>query len=198
MVRMSVRRRDVKASVARSTLGAAAIIGFALLAGCTQSTTVTLPPVTSQTPDNPYSQDRKTSAPHGEAVGLTLTKITVGRNDDVDRVEYQFTGTAIPGWTVQYVSQPIQNGTNQPFPVAGRWILEVLIREAPNPFGTTTPPYSGPTTLTSPDATSIAEVRYSTVDRQVTQSFIGLNADQPVFRVTALENPTRIIVEIGK
>ncbi|MFH5232752.1 AMIN-like domain-containing (lipo)protein [Antrihabitans spumae] len=194
---MSVRRYGAKASVARSALGAAAIIGLALLAGCTDSTTITLPPVTTQAPDSPYNQDRKTGVPEGEAVGISLTKITVRRNGDTDRVEYQFTGDAIPGWTVQYVSQPVQNGTNQPFPVAGRWILEVLIREAPNPFGTTAPPYSGPDTLTSPEAKSIAEVRYSTVDRQVTQSFIGLNADQPVFRVTSLENPTRIIVDIG-
>lgn len=139
----------------------------------------------------------KTRIPDPAAVGIGLTNISLAATDKTDRVTFQFTGTAIPGWAVHYVKQAVSNtNTQSEFPVTGQSIIEVLIREAANPFESGVPPYSGPPIVTDPDLRTIGEVRYASALRGVTQAFIGLATPQRAFRVTALTDPTRIVVEV--
>ncbi|MRH88266.1 hypothetical protein GFY24_12560 [Nocardia sp. SYP-A9097] len=139
----------------------------------------------------------KTRTPDPGAVGIGLTNISLAASDKADRVTFQFTGTAVPGWAVHYVKQAISNTSTQAvFPVTGQSIIEVLIREAANPFESGVPAYAGPQLLSDPEAGTIGEVRYASSLRGVTQAFIGLETPQRAFRVTALTDPTRIVVEV--
>lgn len=162
------------------------------------------PHLVAATPSDPLSApvgnnaDPQVGAPQTDAIGLSLTHISVAPGDGYDRVTIQFSGPAAPGWDVRYVGQPVRISTNDPFPVAGVTILEVRLREAPNPFSTGAPPYTGPAVLPGPAGGSIAEVKLGGTFRNVTQAFIGTSRKYPPFRVTALESPPRIVVDIGK
>ncbi|WP_157556667.1 AMIN-like domain-containing (lipo)protein [Nocardia acidivorans] len=139
----------------------------------------------------------KTRTPDPAAVGIGLTTIALSSTDKTDRVTFQFTGSAVPGWAVHYVKQAVSNtSTLSEFPVQGQSIIEVLIREAANPFESGVPPYSGPPVVTDPELRTIGEVRYASALRGVTQAFIGLATPQRAFRVTALTDPIRIVVEV--
>ncbi|MFB8001196.1 hypothetical protein [Nocardia sp. NPDC056000] len=139
----------------------------------------------------------KTRTPDPGAVGIGLTNISLSRTDKSDRVTFGFTGTAVPGWAVHYVTQAVSNTNTQAvFPVTGQSIIEVLIREAANPFETGVPPYAGPPVLTDPTLGTVGEVRYASALRGVTQAFIGLSTPQRSFRVTAQTDPVRIVVEV--
>lgn len=150
-------------------------------------------PVTTAVLDEFAAKNR---TPDPGAVGIGLTELAVARTDSADQVILTFTGPATPGWAVHYVNQAIQNSTQQVYPVAGRTIIEVLVREAANPFVSGVPPFAGPETLTDPALTAIGQVRYAGTVRGVTQVFLGLTTPQVGFRVRALSEPTRVVVEV--
>lgn len=139
----------------------------------------------------------KTRTPDPGAVGIALTGISLAAAEKSDRVTFEFTGAAVPGWAVHYVRQAVSNDSTQTvFSVTGQSIIEVLIREAANPFGSGAAAYSGPEILTDPALTAVGEVRFASAVRGVTQAFIGLATPQRAFRVSALTNPTRVVVEV--
>ena len=51
--------------------------------------------------------------------------------------------------------------------------------------------------MTDPSTPAITGVYKKLVYEGVTQSFIGLDADQPPFAVTALADPPRLVVDIA-
>jgi len=181
----------------------AVVFAVSAVAGCGNSDTSDDPDPVTTTSLSPAQVvvaagvDRKTRSPDGDAVAIVLTGITLSRQDGFDRVVFEYTGTATPGWAVQYIDKAIQNGTGQALLVPGQSLLEVLIREAVSPFDAGAKAYPGPPIVRDPAAKAVLEVHYSTVLRGVTQAFIGLNSFQPDFNVTALSNPTRIVVDIA-
>ncbi|NNH70797.1 hypothetical protein HLB23_13130 [Nocardia uniformis] len=177
----------------------AALVLVSLLATVVVSACGSEPPtqLTTQLTTPPVDQyAAKDRTPDPGAVAIGLTNISLSPGDSADRVTFEFTGDAVPGWAVHYVREAVQNGTHAVFPVAGETIIEVLIREAANPFGSGVPPYSGPETLTDPATISIGEVRFASEVRGVTQAFIGLRTPQRGFRVTGLTDPARVVVEV--
>ncbi len=130
-------------------------------------------------------------------VKVTVTALRIGRHDGFDRVVYEFGGKGMPGWKVQYVDTAVQDGSGKPLTVAGRSILEVLISGAAYPHDSGVQEYSGPDPLRDPTATVVSEVHLATTFEGVTQSFVGVNADKPAFRVFALNSPTRIVVDVA-
>ena len=139
---------------------------------------------------------RKTRMPDPSAVAISLTNITVSNQGDHDQAVFEFTGNGIPGWAVHFVDDAVQNGTGDKLPVPGRSILEGLILEAPSPF---TPPktYTGPPVVSTPNTSQITLVQYATYAKGITQAFIGLNGVEPDFSVSALTDPTRIVVDVA-
>jgi hypothetical protein len=139
---------------------------------------------------------RKTRLPDPGAVAISLTNITVSKQGDRDEAVFEFTGNGIPGWVVQYVPYAVQNGTGDKLPIPGQSILEVLLLETAGPF-MAPETYAGPPVVSGPDSSQINMVRYSTHRKEITQVFIGLNGVQPAFSVSALTDPTRIVVDIA-
>lgn len=142
--------------------------------------------------------DPKDGEPQTDAIGLRFEGMTVEPQDGYARVTFEFNGPAAPGWDVRFVGQPLRISTSDPFPVAGTKVLEVRIREAANPFGSTTPPYAGPETVPGPPDSGVTEVKFGGTFRNVTQAFIGTTREYPPFRVSALQDPPRIVVEVAK
>ncbi|MFI6865284.1 hypothetical protein [Nocardia sp. NPDC050406] len=178
-----------------TVLAVVSLLGVGLASACDEAEPPppTPPPTSMEQIDRMAAQNR---TPDPDAVGVVLTNIALTRGDSTDKVTLGFTGDAVPGWAVHYVRQAVQNTTQAILPIAGESVIEVLVREAANPFGSAAPRYSGPETLTDPATMSVGEVRFAGEVRGVTQVFIGLRTPQRGFRVTGLSDPTRVVVEI--
>lgn len=186
---------DFRRTARRLTALASTLLAAGLLAGCDTGSG----PGPGQVPVTTAAVDEfaaKNRTPDPAAVGIGLTGISAARGDSADRVVLEFTGAATPGWAVHYVNQAIQNSTQQVYPVDGRTVIEVLVREAASPFVSGVPPFAGPETLTDPTLTAIGQIRYAGTVRGVTQVFLGLTTPQVGFRVSALADPTRVVVEV--
>ncbi|WP_236566949.1 AMIN-like domain-containing (lipo)protein [Nocardia sp. CY41] len=138
----------------------------------------------------------KQGKPSGDAA-LTVTDVRLGRQAGFDRVVYELGGVGTPGWVVRYTDRAVQDASGNPVDVAGRSILEVRILGSAYPFDSGVTPYAGPDPAVNPEVPGIAGVYRTTVYEGVTQSFIGVQADRPAFTVTALADPTRLVVDIA-
>lgn len=182
---------------------AVAVCAVALV-GCSDDTiidygpapTSSAPVATTTAEPAPTDAAPKTGA-HSSGAGVTVITIRIGRRDGYDRVVYEFGGKGSPGWKVAYVDEAVQDGSGNGLTVQGRSILEVRINGAAYPFDSGVTEYSGPDPLTEPSTTAVAEVHFGATFEGITQSFIGVNAERPQFAVSALSNPTRLVVDIA-
>ena len=161
----------------------------------TGSASAQIPPA-SATPLAKADSYRKTRRPGPEATAISLTDITVSRQSDHDQAVLGFTGTAMPGWAVQYVDTPIQNGTGATLELPGQSRLEVLVLETPAPFTSSTG-YTGPPVVFGNATPQIDTVQYSAQAAGITQVFVNLKGVKPAFTVSALSNPTRIVIDVA-
>ncbi|MGW6123206.1 AMIN-like domain-containing (lipo)protein [Nocardia sp. NPDC055165] len=159
----------------------------------TTSTTSTFADATGEVPAD--ASPKSGAASPGAA--LTVSDIRIGKQPGFDRVVYQLGGTGSPGWQVAYTDSAVQDGSGKTVDVAGRAILEVRILGSAYPFDSTVAPFAGPDPVTDPGTPTITGVYKKLVYEGVTQSFIGLDADQPPFSVTALADPPRLVVDIA-
>ncbi|MEV6134839.1 hypothetical protein AB0L63_01965 [Nocardia sp. NPDC051990] len=168
--------------------------------GSGSNTTTTAPTTTGTLTDAQGTAPRdalpKRGTPSNDA-GLTVTGIRIGHHAGFDRVVYELGGTGTPGWIVQYTEQAIQDGSGKVVDVAGRSILEVQITGSAYPFDNGVTPYSGPDPVTDPSAPMIAGVYRSGVFEGTTQSFIGVTTDHPAFEISAMSDPTRLVIDIA-
>ncbi|MEV0538963.1 hypothetical protein [Nocardia salmonicida] len=175
------------------------------VSGCgTDDAPAATPPTTTSTASRfaeatgevPTDASPKSGAASPDAA-LTVTDIRLGRQPGFDRVVFALGGTGAPGWQVSYTDQAVQDGSGKTVDVAGRAILEVRILGSAYPFDSVVPPFDGPDPVTDPSTPAITGVYKKLVYEGVTQSFIGLDADQPPFAVTALADPPRLVVDIA-
>ncbi|MEU4807895.1 hypothetical protein AB0H20_01705 [Nocardia fluminea] len=159
----------------------------------TTSTTSTFAEATGEAPTDASPKSGAASA----GAALTVTDIRIGRQPGFDRVVYELGGTGAPGWQVAYTDSAVQDGSGKSVDVTGRAILEVRILGSAYPFDSTVPPFDGPDPVTDPGTPAITGVHKRLVYEGVTQSFIGIDADQPPFSVTALADPPRLVVDIA-
>ncbi|MBF6330810.1 hypothetical protein [Nocardia transvalensis] len=128
---------------------------------------------------------------------LTVTDIRIGHHAGFDRVVYELGGIGSPGWRVQYTDRAVQDGSGKPLDVAGGSILQVQILGSAYPWDSGATEYAGPDPATDSSAPGIAGVYSTHVYEGTTQSFIGVNAQRPPFSVTALTEPTRLVIDIA-
>lgn len=137
---------------------------------------------------------------HGEAspgAALTVSGVRIGSQAGFDRVVYDLGGSGMPGWIVEYTGRAVQDGSGRELDVPGDSVLEVRITGSAYPFDSGVSPYAGPDPATDPAAPGIAGVTSPLVFEGVSQSFIGVTGRRPAFSVTALSNPTRLVVDIA-
>lgn len=140
------------------------------------------------------------SAGAGSGGQVAFTDVRVGRDGEVERVVWEFGGPGVPGWMVEYTTDPRQDGSGAPIPVTGAAALQVVITGVGIPTDVTLPPgttpYGAGPQILSPASTSVITGVFpgSTFEGQQL-GVIGLQQQAP-FRVYRLQDPTRLVVEI--
>lgn len=147
-------------------------------------------------PPFPADTSTDTSEPSGTAL-LTVTDVRTGRHEGFDRVVFELggTGEGVPGWRVEYVDQPVDDGSGNPVEVDGDSFLQVVIS------GTAMPADSGVTEwpgerLAPEDTEAVKEVVYRFWFEGYTTAFVGVDGDPRPFRAFLLEDPIRVVVDV--
>jgi hypothetical protein len=148
----------------------------------------------SAAPPFPATTDPDTSAASEDA-RVTVRDIRTGRHDGFDRVVFELGGTGTPGWDVTYVDQPASQGSGDPIDVAGQAALQVTITGAGYPYDTGVTEFAGPDPLPGAGTRTVTEVAFDGTFEGTTVAFVGTTARAP-FRVYALANPTRVVLEV--
>ena len=124
-----------------------------------------------------------------------VTGVRIGAQDGFGRIVFDISGTATPGWDVAYTTTPTREGTGEAVSVPGSAFLRVTLTGVTNPYeAPAVTEASRGTTATT--AGPVAGVYYDSVVEGQALAYVGVDAEQP-FRVYALSNPTRIVVDVA-
>lgn len=142
----------------------------------------------------PEGTEPQTAKNHGDW-DLVLTDVRVAEHEGYDRTVLEFTGTGSPGWAVNYVDKAVLDGSGKIVRLAGDAILDIYAS------GTTYPAsasdgYSGPTQFGPEHGGNLADVYVGGTFEGYTQVLAGIDGDPVPFRVFALADPPRLVVDI--
>jgi hypothetical protein len=187
--------------------------GCALLAGCggggntaatsaPAATTATQAPTTTTQPPSgidtmPTAGTNPVTVHATNKSTALLTAVRAARHEGYDRVVFEF-ANALPGYDVRYVQAPIhQDGSGAVVSVKGSFFLRVRMENAldadlTKPSAPAT--YRGPRRF-DPGTPEIAELVRSGGFEAVLAWIAGLR-DRVDFRVTALQSPPRLAVDV--
>jgi hypothetical protein len=135
----------------------------------------------------------------GGAQLLTVTDVRLGRHDGYDRVVFDLGGEGTPGWNVEYVDEAADDGSGEPVEVGGDAVLSVRISGTAMPMDSGVEEFEGGAIEISDDGVSeesVEEVVYRFWFEGYTTAFIGIEGDRTPFRVFALEDPARVVVDV--
>lgn len=162
----------------------------------------TLSPEETETSDpsaGPANADPKGEQPVADAerAQLVVTEIRVGDYRGEDRVVFELDGQGTPGYSVDYVDTPVQQGSGRPVDVGGDSFLQVTLRDQVLP--TTTDMSEVPVgTVSADEATDVAGVAFTGQFEGQARSVIGLEGTDRPFSTFLLQNPTRLVVDIER
>lgn len=141
-------------------------------------------------PDFPASTDPQTAEPSGDW-DLQLEDVRVGEHDGFDRVVLEFSGTAGPGWGVEWTEQAVADGSGEVVPLDGDRVLTISASGTamPEPGSFEVPQRLGP-------SGDVAEVQVTGWFEGYTQVFAGFRGEERPFRVFALAEPPRLVVDV--
>jgi hypothetical protein len=193
-----------------------------LIAGCTDESPDDADPTTaSAAPDEPSPSGRTRSdtpaastspepgsspfkadtlpddGGHGSGNGLGVTGVRTAQHPGYDRVVFDLDGTGTPGWRVEYVPEPRAEGSGAPVRLQGTVFLQVILRGVGLPFDTGVEPFGDSTTRVPGTGTKgVAEIAPGGVFEGEQQAFVGLTGTKRPFRVFALTDPARVVVDV--
>lgn len=130
--------------------------------------------------------------------GLSVVDARLARQDGYDRVVYELDGEGEVAWRVEYVGEDrqVQQGSGDPVPLEGDSRLEVTILGVGYPYDTGIPQYDGPKHLESAGTVGVTQVWLGSVYEGQYDSFVGVSGPPRPFRVFALSNPTRLVIDV--
>ncbi|WP_139084376.1 hypothetical protein [Nesterenkonia sp. F] len=133
--------------------------------------------------------------PVGEGEQLLLRTVRVGSHQDFDRVVFEHAGDGMPAWRVEYVERPTQPGSGGAVGMRGEAFIAVHAQGLmPGNAGEEAGHRVGARDWTH--ASSIIRSTYSTVVFEGASTYyIGLDRERP-FEVRALEDPSRLVVDV--
>ncbi|MCA5893654.1 hypothetical protein LEP48_09870 [Isoptericola sp. NEAU-Y5] len=152
------------------------------------------------TQDAPFPANaEKDTGDASQDAALVVTGVRVGTHQGFDRVVFDLEGTGTPGWSVEYVDSATDDGSGEPVDVDGDKILQVRLSGMAVPTEGDVTEYDGATL--DPDGTdAVEEVVYRFWFEGYTTAFVGVDdgeAGEPLpFRVFALEDPARVVVDV--
>lgn len=130
---------------------------------------------------------------------LLLRDVRVGRHDGFDRVVVELAGTGTPGWVAEYVGTPRAEGSGEVVDVGGDHVLGVTVSGVTIRKGyPRTPPdfFRGDRHFTPELGGPVADVNLLGAHEGYSQLFLGIDGDRAPYRVFALSNPARLVVDV--
>ena len=126
---------------------------------------------------------------------LALMDVRVAEHESFDRIVLEFTGTGIPGWAANYVDEAVLDGSGDAVTLGGDAILDIYAS------GTTWPGsegdyYSGPRQFEPENGGDVRDVYVGGTFEGYTQVVVGIDGTPPPFRVFALTEPSRLVVDL--
>ncbi|GAA3286805.1 AMIN-like domain-containing (lipo)protein [Nesterenkonia halobia] len=143
-----------------------------------------------QSPQFPGSVD-----PVGEGEQLLLHTVRVGSHPEFDRAVFEHAGDGMPAWRVEYVARPTQPGSGGAVDMPGEAFIAVHAQGLmPGNAGEEAGHRVGARDWTH--ASSIIRSTYSTVVFEGSSTYyLGLDRERP-FEVRALEEPSRLVLDV--
>ena len=155
-------------------------------------------PADEEEPDEeePFPADTAVDVQEPSGGPLTVTQVRVAHHDGYDRVVFELAGEVAgePGWRVEYVEDPRQQGSGNPVDVEGEAALGVTITGAGYPFDTGQEEVSEAPALPS-ELAVVTDLELGAVYEGHYEAFIGTAARAP-FRVFRLSDPARVVVDV--
>jgi hypothetical protein len=148
-------------------------------------------PAVPDGPEFPASSEPQTAEPTGDW-DLQLEDVRMGEHDGFDRVVLEFSGTAGPGWGVAWSEKAVAEGTGEVVPLEGDRVLTISASGTamPEPGSYDVPQRLGP-------SGDVAEVQVNGWFEGYTQVFAGFRGEERPFRVFALADPPRLVVDVS-
>ncbi|MCZ2823453.1 MULTISPECIES: AMIN-like domain-containing (lipo)protein [unclassified Modestobacter] len=164
-----------------------------------EATTETTAETTAAASESPAAEfPADTSADTADPVdpeGLTVTAVRAAEHEGYDRVVFELAGSGTPGWRVEYVDAPSSQGSGSPVDVPGTAFLQVTLQGTSYPYETGAEEVArGPVSVSGTG--TVQGVVYDATFEGTSVAWIGTSAEVP-FRVSALSDPTRLVVEVA-
>lgn len=153
-------------------------------------------PSEEPTDEAPFVADLETDTQQAsEDARLSPTGMRFGVHGDFDRLVIDLSGSGRPGWTAEYTETPIQQGSGREVDLAGNAALAIQIDGVMLPTEEGAEPWEGPEELSPRSAGVVEQVIHGPLFEGTQQIFVGLTSAEP-FRVFALEDPTRVVIDV--
>ena len=147
-------------------------------------------------PAEPFPGDTEADTQAASAgAAVTVSDIRIGGHDGFDRVVFEVGGSGTPGWDVRYVDAASSQGSGDPIDVAGDAVLQVTLTGVGYPYETGVEEYAGGP-LTGAGTTAVTEVAWDATYEGTSVAVVGAASEHP-FRVYALADPARVVVEVA-
>lgn len=137
-----------------------------------------------------FSTGRSTgAATTADSDRAVLVQVPSGRHPGFERVVFRFS-RATPAWRVEYVAQPVRDGSGDPFSMLGARYLQIAMQPSRSPA------FSFRWAHT-PLFPTLRQVRSAGDFEGVVTMVAGLSKRAP-FRVFRLSNPPRLVVDVRR
>jgi hypothetical protein len=146
-------------------------------------------PASESLPENTRPQSGEGATPSN----LVLVDVEVAAAEGLDRIVLEFSGTGTPGWVVNYVDEPVLDGSGEAVDLGGGATLDIYAS------ATTWPApdyYDGPSQLTPEDGGVITGVHVGGTFEGTTQVLAGIDGGPVPFRVFTLTAPPRLVIDV--
>lgn len=172
--------------------------------GPTTTATPDSPAASPSTPDPGTSSDDDTDAPGFGTVDdatasqdalLTVTDLRAGSHDGYDRVVVELAGTGTPGWHTEVGASATENPTGAQIELGGQAVLTLYLSGLGLPYETGQTELSADTVLPGV-GDAITGAAFTGTFEGEGQVFVGLGDADAEYRVFALSDPTRIVVDV--
>ena len=145
------------------------------------------------------SEAQRTAPSDGTGTAL-LQQVRVGNNPGFERIVFEFKGSSMPGYRVQWVDPPITaDGSGEPVEVKGEAFLEIVMQPASGvdlSAPQLTIVYDGPDRIPVAGQTSLITDLVRTGDFEAVLSWAAGTTERVPFRVLRLTDPTRIVIDL--
>jgi hypothetical protein len=136
---------------------------------------------------------KRQSAPGSGGSELVLVDVRAAEAEGYDRIVLEFSGRGTPGWVVNYVDEPVLDGSGEAVALDGAAALDIYAS------GTTWPApdyYTGPTQFQPEHGGDIDDIYVGGTFEGYTQVLAGIDGDRVPFRVRTLSAPARLVVDV--